>query len=386
MTTRSWVAVAALTTSVAVAGSVFPLRDAVRAQSARAQIPQFEPDPLWSQPLPNKWVSGQVGGLAVDSRDHLWVFHRPGTIPDGEKAASLNPPQAECCFPAPPVMEFDTNGKLVQAWGGPGDGYEWFASEHGIFVDAQENVWLSGSGRADNHILKFTRTGKFLKQIGHSGKNRGSNDTENVGGPASLFIYPKTNELFVADGYGNRRVIVFDAATGAYKRHWGAYGKPPDDSYKCPSKAEVIQGPPPPSFNTPVHAVLVTNDDMVYVGDRSNNRLQIFKPDGTFLKEMFIAKNTLQSEGTVHNFVASPDREQKYLYLVDGSNKVIRIFDRQTMAQLATVGGHSGHNAREFFHAHSLAGDSKGNLFIGEVNNGQRYYRYVYRGLGPAAP
>src|SRR5579863_2327251 len=291
-----------------------------KAQANRTQVPLFEPDPLWSQALPNKWVNGQVGGVDVDAHDNVWVFHRPATIPDGEKGAALVPPQAECCIPAPSVLEFDTNGKFLQAWGGPGQGYEWFSSEHGIFIDSKDNVWLSGSAKEDNQILKFTPKGKLILQIGHAGKNQGSNDTANLGGPAGLFVYRKTNELFVADGYFNHRVIVFDAETGAYKRHWGAYGKRPDDSVKFPPRAQLVQGPPPQGFNNPVHAVVVTNDDMVYVGDRSNNRLQVFKLDGTFIKEVFIARNTLQSEGTVHAFAISPDKEQKFLYLVDGSN------------------------------------------------------------------
>src|ERR1700674_196230 len=234
------------------------------ALTNRPQVPLFEPDPLWSQALPHKWVTGQIGGVAVDSHDNVWVFHRPATIPDGEKAASLTPPQAEC---------------FLQAWGGPGQGYEWPTTEHGIFVDEKDNVWLSGSAKEDNQILKFTSAGKFLSQIGHKGKKKGSNDTENLGGPAGLFLYRKTNELFVADGYFNRRVIVFDAETGAYKRHWGAYGKKPDDDYAFPPRAQLIQGPAPQQFNNPVHAVLVTNDDLVYVADRSNNRLQVFRLD-----------------------------------------------------------------------------------------------------------
>ena len=351
-------------------------------QTNRPQVPTFEPDPLWSQALPNKWVTGQVGGLAVDSHDNVWVFHRPATIPEGEKGASLKPPQSECCIPAPPLLEFDTNGKFLQAWGGPGDkaqDYEWFSSEHAVFVDSKDNVWLSGNAKEDNQILKFTKNGKFLMQIGHSGKNRGSNDTENVGGPAGLFVYRKTNELFVADGYFNHRVIVFDADTGAYKRHWGAYGKKPDDALKFPPRAQLIQGPAPEGFNNPVHAVIVTDDDLVYVGDRSNNRLQVFKLDGTFIKEIFIARNTLQNEGTVHALAVSPDKEQKFLYVVDGSNKAIRVLNRQTLETLASVGGHAGHNAREFFHIHGVAIDSKGNLFLGEVNNGMRYYRYALK-------
>lgn len=354
------------------------------AQARRQQVPLFEADPLWSEALPNKWVTGQVGGLAVDSHDNLWVFHRPDTIPDGEKAASLKPPQAECCIPAPAVLQFDTNGKVVRAWGSQGQGYEWPRSQHGIFVDDRDNVWLSGNAKEDNQILKFTSAGKFLMQIGHAGKNKGSDDTENLGGPAGLFVHRKTNELFVADGYFNHRVVVFDADTGAYKRQWGAYGSKPDDSIQFPPRAQLIAGPPPRGFNNPVHAVLVTNDDTVYVADRSNNRLQVFTIDGTFVKEVFIARNTLQNEGTVHSFAVSPDKEQRFLYVMDGSNKAIRVLNRQTMEIVSSIGGHAGHNAREFFHAHSLASDSKGNLFIGEVNNGQRYYRYAFKGMGSA--
>jgi len=357
----------------------------VWAQNRAGQVPMFEPDPLWSQALPNKWVTGQVGGVAVDSHDNVWVFHRPATIPEGERGASLNPPASECCIPAPSVLEFAPDGHLIQAWGKPGPGYEWFKTEHGIFVDDKDNVWLSGSAKEDNQILKFTRDGKFLMQIGHAGKNKGSDDTENVGGPASLFLYKKANELFVADGYFNHRVVVFDAETGKFKRAWGAYGKKPDDSYKFPPRAQLIAGDPPPQFNNPVHAVLVSNDDLVYVADRTNNRLQVFRVDGTFVTEKAIAKNTLQQEGTVHNFAFSPDREQRFLYVLDGSNKAIRVLNRQTLETVTNIGGHAGHNAREFFHAHSFAVDAKGNLFIGEVNDGMRYYRYAFKGMRSVA-
>jgi DNA-binding beta-propeller fold protein YncE len=370
---------------VVTIGGALALRERpAAAQAGRQQVPLFEPDPLWSQALPNKWVTGAIGGIAVDSHDNVWVFHREASIPDGEKAAALTPPQAECCVPAPAVLEFDPNGRFLQAWGGPGQGYEWPTTQHGILVDDKDNVWLSGSAKEDNQILKFTRTGKFLMQIGHAGKNKGSNDTENVGGPAGLFLNQQTDELLVADGYFNHRVIVFDAATGAYKRHWGAYGKKPDDNYAFPPRAQLIQGPPPPQFNNPVHAVLVSHDGLVYVADRTNNRLQVFRLDGTFIKEVFISKNTLQAEGTVHGFAMSADREQKFLYVMDGSNKAVRVLNRQTMEIVSTIGGHAGHNAREFFHAHSIAADSKGNLFIGEVNNGQRYYKYAFKGMGSA--
>ena len=384
MTRKMWTIEGGLALIAVIGLAIAMPRNDSSAQESRQQVPQFEPDPLWSQALPNKWVTGQVGGVAVDSHDNVWIFHRPATIPEGERGASLKPPASECCIPAPSVLEFAPDGKFLQAWGAPGPGYEWFKSEHGIFVDAKDNVWLSGSAKEDNHILKFTNKGKFLAQIGHAGKNTGSNDLENLGGPASLFLYAKTNELFVADGYFNHRVIVFDADTGKYKRHWGAYGKKPDDTYKFPARAQLIQGEPPAQFNNPVHAVVVSNDDLVYVADRTNNRFQVFKLDGTFIKEVFVARNTLQAEGTVHNFALSPDREQKFLYIVDGSNKAIRVLDRKTLQIVSNIGGHAGHNAREFFHAHSFAIDSKGNLFIGEVNDGMRYYKYAFKGMGPA--
>ena len=361
--------------------------DRTATAQGQAQVPRFVPDPLWNKPLPKKWTTGQVSGIAVDSHDHIWVIHRPASIADGEKAAAFNPPRAECCIPAPPILEFDAAGTLLNAWGGPGPGYEWPTTEHGIFVDHKDNVWTAGSGKGDAQILKFTNKGKFLLQIGRSGQSKGSNDTQNLGQPAGLFVHPKTNEVFVADGYGNRRVIVFDADTGSYKRHWGAYGKKPDDS-PLPPREQVIQGPPPALFNNPVHAVVVSKDDLVYVADRGNNRLQVFTLEGTFIKEAFIKRDTLQSEGTVHDFGFSPDAEQRFLYVVDGSNKWVRILNRQTLQIVDSVGGRAGHGAQEFFHIHSMGGaDSKGNIYLGEVNQGQRYMKYLFKGMGaPANP
>lgn len=365
---------------IGVAGARgFQPSDAARLKGSPSSMeswPSYTVDPYWPKPLPNHWLVGAVAGIAVDSRDHIWITHRPSTLQPNETRSIWKA--------APPVLEFDQDGTLLQAWGGPGTGYEWPQLEHGIYVDAQDHVWLGGGGEKDAQVLKFTRDGKFLMQIGHAGKNTGSGDTGNVGGPAGLFLYKKANELFVADGYFNHRVVVFDAGTGKFKRAWGAYGKKPDDTYKFPPRAQLIAGDPPPQFNNPVHAVLVSNDDLVYVADRTNNRLQIFKVDGTFVKEVFVARNTLQQEGTVHNFAFSPDREQRFLYVLDGSNKAIRVYNRQSMQIVENIGGHAGHNAREFFHAHSFASDSKGNLFIGEVNDGQRYYRYAFKGMAAA--
>jgi DNA-binding beta-propeller fold protein YncE len=372
----------ALVVTIGVARIVPETTAMAQGQRPQANVPQFAPDPLWPKPLPNKWTTGQVSGIAVDRNDHVWVIHRPGTIADYEKAASFNPPRAECCIPAPPVLEFDLTGNFINAWGGPAQEYEWPTNEHGIFVDHKDNVWVGGNGQGDAQILKFTNKGKFILQIGHKGQSKGSNDTQNLGQPAGMFVYPKTNELFVADGYGNRRVIVFDAETGAYKRHWGAYGKRPED-LKTPPREQLLQGPPPTFFSTPVHGIRVSNDDLVYVTDRTNNRLQVFNLDGTFVKEAFIRRETLQNEGTAYDVSFSTDREQRFLYVVDGSNKVVRILNRQTLAILDNIGGHGGHMAQEFFHVHSIGGpDSKGNIYLGEVNDGARYLRYAFKGMG----
>jgi hypothetical protein len=347
-------------------------------------VPNFDWDPLFFQDLPNRWTTGQVGGISVDNQDHTWIAHRPASITATIRTAVLNPPAARCCTPAPPIIEFDQNGRFVRAFGGPSDRYEWPTTEHGVYADHKGNVWVAGNGKGDNHILKFSNTGEFRLQIGKRNQSKGSSDTANVYGAAAMVVFPKTNELFVADGYTNRRVVVFDADTGAYKRHWGAYGKPPDDTYKFPERPQLISGPPPPVFNNPVHGVVVSNDGLVYVGDRANNRMQVFHLDGTFVREVFINRNTLRNEGTVYNFALSRDPQQRYLFLADGSNMVLLTLDRASLTLLSAFGGQGGHNARQFFHLHSLAAqpDSKGNLYIGEVNEGQRYYRLRYTGLG----
>lgn len=354
------------------------------AQTNGGGVPNFDWDPLFYQDLPNRWTTGQVGGISVDDRDHTWIAHRPASITPTIRTAALTPPAARCCTPAPPILEFDQNGRFVQAFGGPSDTYEWPTTEHGVYADHKGSVWVAGNGKGDNHILKFSSAGKFLMQIGRRNQSKGSGDTANVYGAAAMVVFPKTNELFVADGYTNRRIIVFDAETGAYKRHWGAYGKPPDDTYKVPPRPQLIVGPPQLSFANPVHAVVVSNDGTVYVGDRSNNRIQVFKLDGTFVREVFVNRDTLQNEGTVHNFALSRDPQQRYLFVADGSNKVLMTLDRASLTLLSSFGGQSGHNARQFFHLHSLASqpDSKGNLYVGEVNEGQRFYRLRYTGLG----
>jgi DNA-binding beta-propeller fold protein YncE len=354
-------------------------------QPPALSVPTYRVDPAWPKPLPNHWIVGAVVGVAVDSHDHVWITHRPSTLQPNETRSFWKP--------APPVLELDQAGTLLSAWGGPGAGYEWPQLEHGIHVDDQDNVWLGAGGDQDAQILKFTRQGKFLMQIGHHGRSRGSNDVENLGSPAHLFVDSAARELYVADGYANHRVIVFDAATGAYKRHWGAYGKPPDDAYFTRA-GEVLpgpfsgrvqnenkpslydpNGPPPPQFRI-VHAVRMSRDRLVYVCDRTNDRLQVFRPDGTFVQEAFIAKETFGS-GSVWDIGFSPDPQQTFAIVIDGTNQQVYILRRQTLELLATFGG-AGHWAGQFYGAHNLAVDSAGNLFITETYEGKRVQKFAY--------
>jgi DNA-binding beta-propeller fold protein YncE len=346
------------------------------ASAAQSGLPRYEPDPYWPKPLPNHWMIGEVSGVAVDAHDHIWIIHRPRTLSDHDKYGADG--KADCCAPAPAVIEFDQTGKLLQAWGGPGEGYEWPDNEHGIFVDQHGDVWIAGNGDKDAQILKFTGAGKFLLQIGHHGQSHGSNDTGNLGRPAGLVVWPATNELFVADGYANRRVIVFDATTGAYKRHWGAYGRKPDDSAP---RTRVYEGDGSPQFNL-VHGLRISDDGLLYVGDRVNNRVQVFRLDGTFVKEGYIERKTSAGEGTAFDVAFSPDKKQRFFFVPDGSNKKIQIVNRETLEVAGFVGGSGGHGPAEFYHIHSIATDSKGNIYLGEVNNGRRALRWSYKGPG----
>ena len=279
------------------------------------QVPKFQYDPTFPQPLPEKWAIGAIGGMAVDSHDNVWVLHRPGPLQKNERfaGAGMTPPKADCCIPAPPVLKFDQDGKLLASWGGPGEGYEWPSVEHGIFVDAKDNVWLAGSGEKDDQVLKFTAEGKFLAQFGRQGKSGGSSDTQNLGGPANLTVDSVGNELYVADGYRNRRVIVIDTETLRFKRMWGAYGNKPDDKNLGPYNPDA---PLAQQFRLP-HNVALSKDGLVYVSDRVNDRIQVFKTDGTYVREATVAPRTLLA-GSTSGLAFSPD--QRFLYVIDGGN------------------------------------------------------------------
>ncbi|HEY6361457.1 MAG TPA: hypothetical protein VIX63_10150 [Vicinamibacterales bacterium] len=394
MKNRSWyIGTGLLVLVVVLAGSQVWLQRAAEAQSQGAvQAPMFEVDPLWPKPLPNHWVLGSTIGVWVDERDHIWIIHRSSaTLSNMEKGAELKTPTGECCVGAPPVLEYDLAGNLVSSWGGPGEGYDWPSSNHGIVVDHKGNVWIGGNGPGDSHVLKFTRSGKFVAQYGKpdvrkgppnaQGQptfNGGSNDQGNFGRVAKIFIDPRANEAYISDGYLNKRVAVLDVDTGAMKRYWGAYGNKPDDTNLGPYNPDA---PPAQQFRNPVHCADLSNDNLLYVCDRVNNRIQVFQRDGKFVKEQFIARRSL-GEGSVWDIAFSKDPQQTYIYLADGRNMKVRILRRDTLEELTSFGD-GGRQPGQFYAVHSVATDSRGNLYTTETYEGKRIQKFVYKGLGP---
>jgi hypothetical protein len=345
------------------------------AASAGNDAPRYVVDPFWPKDLPDNLLLGQVAGIAVDNEDNIWIVHRPNTLVDDEKGAQKTPPETRCCKPAPSVLQFSPDGKLLRSWGGPGQGYDWPKNEHGIHIDKDGNVWLAGNDKDDHQILKFSPDGKFLMQIGKAGSTGGSNSTTQLGRPAHMITDDAAGELYVADGYGNRRIIVFDAKTGAYKRHWGAYGtKTPTDDKLPPYQPGPVSALSK-SFSNPVHCVRLSHDDLVYACDRGNDRIQVFKKDGTFVKEFQVEPQTLQN-GSVWDLVLSEDPEQRFIFVADGANMQVLTLDRQTGEVLSRF-GRPGHMAGNFKWVHNMAIDSKGTIYTAEVGDGRRVQKFM---------
>jgi DNA-binding beta-propeller fold protein YncE len=376
---KVFIATALCSLLAALGGAQRMIEKTTVAQSkAAVEAPVFQVDPMWPKPLPNHWIIGSTIGVSADAQDHIWIIHRPDTLVANETGLVNNPPTASCCAPAPPVLEFDQAGNLIGHWGGKGEGYEWPQSNHGITVDYKGNVWIGGNGQKDAEVLKFTQEGKFLLQIGHFDKSKGSLDTENLHRAAKIYVDPGANEAYVSDGYGNHRVIVFDADTGAFKRMWGAYGNKPEDTDFGRYNPNA---PPLQQFRNPVHCAEIANDGLVYVCDRTNDRIQVFHKDGTFVKEAFVQKTTLGS-GSVWDIAFSKDPRQKYVYVADGSDEKVFILLRDTL-DVVTSFGDGGRWPGTFFGVHSIATDSKGNIYTTETYEGKRVQRFLYKGLGP---
>jgi hypothetical protein len=404
-TLRSW----KYLTGVGLAGLLAAAGAAPAQTPGDMMVPWFQVDPNWPKPLPNHWILGQTIGLSMDAHDNVWIIHRPGSLEQKESYSTRA--EADCCTAAPDVLEFDPKGNLLHHWG-KAAGHDWPTSNHGITIDKDGNVWLGANGAAqpgpepgslaqfgrgaaapapapapaagregggergtyhDSFILKFSPDGNFLGEIGHANGSKGSLDTDNVRGVAQIRFLPQTNELVAADGYGNKRISVWDAATMKFKRMWGAYGKPPNDD---PIPHYDVNSP---QFGNPVHCAQPSNDGLIYVCDRTNNRIQLFKPDGSFVKQYVVKPNT-RGDGSVWEIAFSTDPRQKFMYIADGANEDIHVYDRQTMQELYWFGG-GGRQAGQFYAVHSIVTNSKGDIFTTETYRGQRVQKFIYKGM-----
>jgi DNA-binding beta-propeller fold protein YncE len=430
MNRSTWRNLGVVAAGVAVMATVATLsheQTQAQATTLSRRVPVFEVDTSWPPKLPNNWVLGHVASVAVDRHDHVWMLHRPNTVPEAQRKQA-----------APPVLEFDDKGKFVRAWGGPGKGYDWPDSEHGIAVDYRDRVWIGGSAPVapslrdldDDMLVKFDNRGRFLLQIGGRSTSKGNADTRNVHQSADVFVYQKTNEAFIADGYGNRRVIVVDADTGAFKRMWGAFGNQPVDVPAAPrgggagapaagagggraaappaagapaagapaggrgaapagggrgaAPALDTEGRGSEQFGGPVHAVKVSNDGNVYVADRPNRRVQVFTPEGKYVTQVFINRAGPSAQSAA-GLAFSPDAQQQFLYVADYGNSRIVVVDRKSLEVLYQFGERSA-KPGDFQGLHHLAIDSKGNIYTGEVAPGVRAQKFTFKGLSDKLP
>lgn len=366
----------AFTTFAALNVGQSELEKSANAVSNERMVPQFIVDPFWPQPLPNKWLLGRTIGIAVDARDHIYIVHRDQDEMFMSQELGLDLGRAECCTAAPPILEFDIDGNLINAWGGPGDGYTWPASNHGIEIAPNGDIWIGGNGGGDSHVLVFNRDGEFIREIGDAGEGVDSNSLTHFSRVAEIAIDADAGEAYLADGYGNKRVVVVDLATGAFKRYWGAYGNKPSDD-----RVSYVPGEPlPQQFVGPVHCAEPSFDNLIYVCDRGADRIQVFRPDGTFVKEGLVAPATLS--GSTWDIAFSRDANQEFIYVADGSNHKVHILDRDSLEVLAEFGD-GGRQPGLFFGTHSIITDSEGNLYTTETYEGKRVQKFVYQGLKP---
>lgn len=377
--TKLLFAAALATALVALSVGQSRLQEPTIAQSNAVMAPHFLVDPYWPKPLPNMWAMGNTIGVDVDARDHVFVVHRNDeTQFGGNTEIGLQGGVSECCTPAPPIIEFDPQGNVVNAFGGPVEGapYIWPASNHGIEVAPNGDIWIGGNGAGDSHVLVFSRDGQYIRTIGLQGEERDSNSQTHFARVAEIDFDVAANEAYFADGYQNRRVAVVDMATGAFKRYWGAYGNKPDDTVDV---TYTPGQPGPQQFRGPVHCAQVSNDGLVYVCDRGADRVQVFRTDGTFVREVVYNPATL-NQGSTWDIAFSKDAAQEFIYLADGQNFKISVIDRESMEVLYTF-GQGGRQPGTFYAPHSIATDSQGNIYTTETYEGSRVQKFVNQGI-----
>lgn len=355
------------------------LQEPSTAASSDVMAPHFLVDPLWPKPMGNSWILGNTIGVDVDERDHIFIVHRTEeSVFRGGTEIGLKLGVSECCTPAPPIIEFDIEGNIVNAWGGAVEGapYVWPASNHGIEVAPNGDVWIGGNGGGDTHALVFSRDGEYIRTIGIPGEDYDSNSQTSFGQIAEISIDAEAGEAYFADGYRNKRVAVIDVATGAFKRYWGAYGNAPEDG----TDVTYTPGEPgPQQFRGPVHCAEPSNDGLVYVCDRGADRIQVFRKDGTYVREVVISPATLM-QGSTWDIAFSPDEDQEFIYLADGQNFKIYVIERESLEVLYTFGD-GGRQPGLFYAPHSIATDSQGNVYTTETYDGKRVQKFVYQGM-----
>ena len=384
----------------ATLAGMFGLFILLTVQAHSQSVPQYKPVAPWPKPLPNNWMLANAPAMFVDKQDHIWIANRPRQLFPDDAAGAQNPPFAPCCVPAPSVIEFDAEGNVLKSFGGPNYLPDWPITEHGIFIDGGGNFWIGGNYQppqgtngfnpltapipkpkdtslGDRQVLKLDPTGtKVLLEIGHpSAAPMNNQDTTILGAPAEVFVDDTAHEVYIADGYLNRRIVVYDSNTGAFKRGWGAYGMPLSEISNDKAPPHDTEHPDK-QFHGTMNGVDISEDGLVYVSDRGGDRVQIFMKDGKFVKEFLISPKTTDGAGTVWSTMFSRDAKQKYLYVADGANGMIRILNREDGMQVGSV-GHKGHQAGQFDSVERMGLDSKGNLYVSEVNHNTRLQKFV---------
>jgi len=376
------------------------LVSSLAAQGARSQAldengaPVFKVDPFWPKPLPNRWSMQQVTGIHVDSMDHVWFLNRAAAA-DGDEIGGDNPARIDCCIRGPEVIELDQDGSVVHSWGGPGYHPLWPTALQTVIADTKGFVWVSGTGAQDS-ILKFTRDGKFVWDFGHrppkEGFTENNQNTDMMVSKGRFQLDEMTNELYIIN---QKRVLVYDATTGAYKRGWGGHGMPLSEITNDRISSYTWNGGPPPeekNFVPDLHFVEISKDRFVYVGERGQNRIEVFTTDGKFIKEFYVSPNTPGQRvtegcgslantkfppcGTTYKLALSRDPQQKYLYVADGTNNLVWILERESGKTLGSF-GRNGKYAGQFHWINAVAIDSKGNIYTGEVEQAKRIQKFA---------
>jgi hypothetical protein len=357
--------------------------------------PMFRVDAFWPKPLPNRWSMQQVTGLWVDDKTgHVWFLNRAAAADGDEIGGGDNPPRILCCVRGPEAIEVDQDGNVVSSFGGPGYADDkWPKNLQTIIVDRDENVWISGTGAQDS-ILKFSHDGKLLWDFGHRPPQGGKETNQNTDWMVSkgrFNLDQDAREIYIIN---QKRVVVYDMDTGAFKRGWGGHGMPLSEITNDPIPSYKFTGAPPPdekNFVPDLHFAEIDKDGLVYVGERGQDRISIYTKQGKWVKDYYVAPNTpsqraqdcgglaltkLPPCGTTYKMVFSKDPEQKYMYVADGTNNVVWILDHATGKTLGNF-GRNGKYAGQFHWINAIGTDKQGNIYTGEVEQAKRIQKFV---------